>query len=279
MAERDRHLNAIARRQHRIVSTRRLLTLGFTDGGIRYRASNGDLTRLHHGVYLVGPPPPTREGRWLAAVIAAGDGALLSDNAAAKNWAIRSPDGSSLIDVVVPRHRKPSVKGVRVRRRAIHLEDRDTHRGIPTTSLERTLCDLACRLSIGDLKRVYEDADRIHGVDHAQLTRTVGRMPAGEAKRAMQTILGHDPTPASEARSKLERDFLDLVTEAGLPLYQRNVDVLGIDVDAFWPDHGLVVELQSIRFHTDPETFKSDHRKTLSSRPRDCGFSPSPMSR
>ena len=90
----------------------------------------------------------------------------------------------------------------------------------------------------------------------------------------MRRLLGYDPRPATETRSELEIAFLELVTAAGLPPYQRNVMVHGEDVDAYWPEANLVVELQSYTWHSDPDAFERDHakaRKAAARRVRSAG--------
>jgi len=129
------------------------------------------------------------------------------------------------------------------------------------TSGERTLCDLAIVLPYPDLKRAFERAERLGLIDHRKLREAVARMKGTQGAAAMRKLLGYDPRPATETRSELEIAFLELVTEAGLPPYQRNVSVHSHDVDAYWPESNLVVELQSYTWHSDPEAFERDHAK------------------
>ncbi len=260
-ATRELHLNAIAGRQHRIVSTRRLRSLGFGSSSLSRRLKDGRLTRMHNGVYLVGPGAPTRAGRWLAAVIAAGEGALLAGRAAAALQAMH-PYWGSRIDVVVPYARTASIYGVRVHRsRRLHPDDYAIEDGIPVTSPERTLVDLAAEVSPGDLKRAYERADELGLIDHRKLEEAVERAANSPGVGELRQLLGYDPTPINEVRSELERRFYRVVTAAGLPPYSRNVVVEGFEVDAYWSEAGLVVELQSLEFHTDREAFIRDHQR------------------
>ena len=261
MADRNAELNRIASRQHRIVTTRRLRCLGFSPSWVTRQIGDGEITRLHHKVYLVGPGPPSRKGRWLAAVLGAGEGALLCRTHAAALWGFAKARGSR-IDVVVPAHRRPKLMGVRVHRcRRIHQDDVSLVDSIPVTSAERSLCDLASVLPYADLKRAFERAERLRLLDHKKLRKAVERMEGTKGASTMRSLLGYDPRPAAETRSELEIAFLELVTNAGLPPYQRNVSVHGYDVDAYWPEANLVVELQSYTWHSDPEAFERDHAK------------------
>jgi very-short-patch-repair endonuclease len=228
------------------------------------------MTRLHHKVYLVGPGPPTRKGRWLAAVLAAGEGALLARTDAAALHDIAKSRGSR-IDVLIPAHRRRKLKDVRVHRcRRIHPDDISLVDSIPVTSIERTICDLASVLPYADLKRAFEEAERRHLVDHRKLGEAVERMRGMAGAAATRDLLGYDARPATETRSELEIAFLRLITDAGLPPYQRNVVVHGHEIDAYWPEADLVVELQSYTWHSDPEAFERDHAKLA--RLRVAGF-------
>ena len=260
MADRDAALNRIASRQHRIVTTKRLRSLGFTPPWVTRQVADGRISRLFQGVYLIGPGPPRQKGRWLAAVLAAGTGALLCRTQAAALWEIARPRGA--IEVLVPHYRKKKLPRVRIRRsRRIHPDDVSMVDSIPVTSVERTLCDLATGLPYADLKRAFEKAERLRLIDHGKLREAVERMHGSPGAATMRQLLGYDPRPGTETRSELEIAFLELNTAAGLPPYQRNVVVHGHDIDAYWPEANLVVELQSYTWHSDPEAFERDHAK------------------
>ena len=89
----DRTIAALAERQYGVVSRAQLTALGVTRGHIQRRVGSGRLLRLHPGVYAVGHRAPRREALWLAAVLACGDGAVLSYRSAAVLW--QSPIASS----------------------------------------------------------------------------------------------------------------------------------------------------------------------------------------
>ena len=98
----DQRLSRRAARQHGVVSTQHLYALGLSRRQVQERVRAARLHRIHRGVYAVATPNLTREGRFMAAVLAAGDGAALSHGSAAWLWGIR--DGLlSPIDVTVPR--------------------------------------------------------------------------------------------------------------------------------------------------------------------------------
>jgi predicted transcriptional regulator of viral defense system len=85
---REEAITALAARPHGVVARRQLTGLGFGRGGIRHRLSCGGLHRIHRGVYAVGHRQLSRHGRWIKAVLACGDGALLSHRSAAALWGL-----------------------------------------------------------------------------------------------------------------------------------------------------------------------------------------------
>jgi hypothetical protein len=74
----DVRLGKVAEAQHGVVSDAGLRALGLGRGGIARRTRTGRLYREHPGVCRVGQAPLTREGRFMAAVLACGEGAVLS---------------------------------------------------------------------------------------------------------------------------------------------------------------------------------------------------------
>ena len=133
--------------------------------------------------------------------------------------------------------------------------------GIRVTSPERTLLDLAGVLSITQLRRAYEQAERLRILDHGRLAAIVTRAKGRAGVAALRRVASIDPEPGTRLKSELERAFRDLVESSGLPPYLPNTVVAGHEVDAYWPQARLVVELQSRTWHTDPEAFEADHAK------------------
>jgi very-short-patch-repair endonuclease len=263
MSELDRRVVRQGGRHHRIVSGRQLNVIGLDKSAIARRVSEGRLTRLHHCVYLVGPPPPSLHGKWLAAVIACGDGAVLSHRHAAMLWDIRGTDRAD-VDVTVPGNARRQQAGITVHRtRSLHPDDTTIIDHIPVTSAERTLLDLADVLPPHQLQRAYEQAEKVRIIDHAKLRALAARSNGRRGLKQLLPLLEYDPIPATEAWSELERLFHDLVRAGGLPPYQRNVVIEGdpSPVDACWPQARLVVELQSYEHHSGRDEFERDHAK------------------
>ena len=185
----DSRLADLAARRHGVVSVAQLAQLGLDRWAIARRMKSGRLHRLHRGVYAVGHTALTREGRWLAAVLACGPGALLSHRSAAALWGLR-PTSAPKIDVTVPltsgRRSTDSITVHRGTRR------RMVHNNIPTTSPSCTLVDLA---AANLPRRQIEKA--------AETAEALGLLDAREVRGRLKAILAaHDLSTRTRARSK-----------------------------------------------------------------------------
>jgi very-short-patch-repair endonuclease len=248
----DRVIATLAASQHGVVAARQL---SLSRSALAHRVDRGSLHRVHQGVYAVGHLRLTREGRWMAAVLAYGPQALLSHRTAAALWNIGA--GASQIEVSTPscRHRRP---GIRTHRAPLHAEDHGICHGIPVTSVARTILDLSAVLKTEDrLARVVEDADRLQLFDLNALNRAIDRRPQARGARRLRAVMA-DYQGAEDTRSGLERDFLALIRRAKLPPPQVNVLVAGVLVDVHWPAWALVVELDGRTFHSSPRAFERD---------------------
>ncbi|MGI8511378.1 MAG: type IV toxin-antitoxin system AbiEi family antitoxin domain-containing protein, partial [Solirubrobacteraceae bacterium] len=129
----DGALGALAARQHGLVTARQLRSAGLGDSAVRRRVRAGRLHRIHRGVYAVGHPALSLKGRWLAAVMACGPGALLSHFSAAALWALRQT-GRVHVDVTSPTGAGRGLQGIDVHRsRTLLPSDGTTLDGIPVT--------------------------------------------------------------------------------------------------------------------------------------------------
>jgi len=229
----DTLITRLADRQHGVVARWQLIALGIHPTVIKRRAADGRLRRVHRGVYAVGPLD--RQGYWMAAVLAGGEGALLSHRDAAALWNLR-PTSHTAIDVTVVGTSRRSRRRLTIHSAAeIHPKDRAEVEGIPVTSVARTLLDLAEVVPTDNLRRAYEAAERHGLLDMHAVRELVARSNGRRGLSALLPLLDDDPREAVESKSDLESRFLDLVREAGLPLPQLNVLVDGFPVDAYWP--------------------------------------------
>ena len=182
----------------------------------------------------------------MAAVLAAGPGAVLSHRSAAHLWGLirRSP---SLVDVTTPRAPR-NVRGVAVHRtRRLTQEETTSHRGIPTTTVARTLTDFADRATTSEVRRVRHQAEIAYGITPSPIN---GRRGAARLK--------DEP---DRSRSKLERAFLRLCEERSLPPPENNAHVNGIEVDFLWRDQRVVVEVDGWEYHRTRHAFETDRAR------------------
>ena len=244
---------AFAQRQHGVIAAWQLVRLGFDAKALRYRAKVERLHRLHHGVYAVGHTKLTREGHWMAAVLAYGPDAVLSHRTAAALWEIGKSWGK--LDVTTPHSRRSRAR-IRAHTAPLPPEDLCRRSGIPVTSVARTILDVAGVLDEDRLTRVIEDAVRARLFHLPALDHAIARRPRARGVKRLRAVLAD--YRETDLRSELERDFRALIQQAGLPEPGYNVLVAGVLVDAFWPSWQLVVELDGRVYHTSPRAFERD---------------------
>ena len=254
---RDRALVRLAGRQHGVVTRTQLRDLGFGERTITRRIERGQLHPRHRGVYAVGRAELSPRGHRMAAVLAGGPSAVLSHRSAAEHWGLLQT-AQRQADVTVPGTSRAQRRSLRVHRARTLAPDEVTLLDrIPITSLARTFLDLAAVLSPARLVRAIEQADRLELLDGGAVMAVLARHPhhPGTAK-LRRVLVGYAGPP--DVRSELERDFVQFVTETGLPQPLLNVKVAGFTVDAYWPDWRLVVELDSRRYHSGHSAFETD---------------------
>lgn len=238
------------RRQHGVVTRDQLRELGFGRHAIAHRIEKGLLFPLRRGVYSVGRPELSDKGRWMAAVLACGDGAVLSHSSAAVLWRIGF-EMRSVIELSLPspsRRRRP---GLRIHRRP-SLQDHDTtiEYGIPVTTPVQTLIDLTPRLDRRRVERMINEADKYDLVHPPELRRALDQRAGEPGVAKLRRIL--DRRTFRLTKEELERRFLPLAAKAGLPVPLTGQIVNGFEVDFYWPELGLVVETDGLRYHRTP---------------------------
>ena len=257
----DHLIAALAWRHHGVVTREELRDLGLSDDAIDYRIAIGRLRVVHPGVYAVGHDRLAPEGRWLAAVRAAGKDAALSHRSAARLWDLLPWDGR--IEVTTPLNRRKRV-GIHFVRSSVASSERTIHRSIPVTTLSRTLFDLGA-VDPRRVPKALERADVLQLLDVRELQQLVDRHPRRPGTRAIRTALESVAAWRGITRSELEQRFRAIVEEAGLPLPDLNhrVDLgpLVIEADAVWPDARLIVELDGYAFHGTRAAFDRDRER------------------
>jgi len=233
-----------------VLTRRDLLALGFSAKGIRHRVASGRLHVIATGIYAVGRPELTPHGRWMAAVLLCGDGAMLSHRSAAQLWEIGHEEAGR-IDVTVRRKCEIRRKGLKVRGRP-SLDARSLARrhGIPVTDPVQTLIDLATELPPLRLERAVNEADKHDLVDPETLRRALGAHGGEPGVKKLATLLDRHTFRLSD--SDLEVLFRPLALSADLPAPLTKQWILDYEVDFWFPDHDLVVETDGLRYHRTP---------------------------
>ncbi len=189
---------------------------------LKVRLRAGRLHRLHRGVYAVGHRVISREARWMAAVLFAGPGAVLSHRSAAELWGVRNPS-SGAIEVTTPRKSRSS--GSIHRHFAVLAPDEVTeHRGIPVTSVPRTLFDLAGVSSADVVEHALRESEYLRLHDRLSLPDLLARYPGRRGSTTVRECLWRRRNlPIGRARSWLELEFLPFLRRNGLPRPRLNI--------------------------------------------------------
>lgn len=247
----------LATKQYGVVNRTQLAALGFGGRAIQIRLRDGRLHPLHRGVYAVGHERVNQRGHWLAAVLAGGDGALLSHGSAAALWGLQRPRWPI---EVTSRHGRRGRRGIVHHEGRIHPQDRAVRDGIPVTSVARTVFDLAEVVDEERVARLIEEADRLKLLQVRALEAVCERGQGRRAVRPIGRILACLHAP-DRKRSPLENRFAAFCRTHRLPPPATNVLVLGHEVDVLWPAARLTVELDSWEFHGHRAAFRHDRAR------------------
>lgn len=244
----DARLIRIASRQHGVISVAQLRQLGISWAALDRRLRAGRLHRLHRGVYAVGHTGLAKEGRWMAAVLAIGVGAVLSHRSAAELWGIASYDrrpveagghsGNGTIEVTVPSTSGRSPRaGISLHRSLTLSPDDCTRRlGVPVTKPARTLDDLRRALSQPELGTAIKQAEYIG-------------LPLGARFGSQQP------------HSELEARMLALCRRHRIPKPEMNVRVDRYVVDFLWRARRLIAEVDGWTAHRSRSAFEDDRAR------------------
>jgi hypothetical protein len=262
----EKVIAALATSAHGVVTRARLLEAGVTTKEIEQRLRTGALLREYPGVYRVGHRAPTTEARYLAAVLACGDRALLSGRAAGHLLAIlkgRAPPP----EVTAPTERR--IEGIVTKRARRGPRDATIWKGIPVTTVPRTLVDLSSLLSLKDLARACHEAGVKHGTTPRHVEAVLALRPSSHGSGKLRRVLNGD---VNVTLSKLEQRFLERLEEAGLPLPETNRAAGGRRVDCRWPERRLTVELDSYRYHSSKHAWEQDRHREREAHARGDDF-------
>jgi very-short-patch-repair endonuclease len=234
-----------------VVTREQLRELGYGRHAVDHRIAKGLLHPVRRGVFAVGRPEVTDKGRWMAAVLACGEGAVLSHSSAAALWRI-GQERRGLLEVSLPSSSRRRRPGIRIHRRPSLNPRRDltSEYGIPVTTPVQTLIDMTLRLDRSGVERMINEADRYNLTHPPQLREALDARAGEPGVAKLRHIL--DRRTFRLTKEELERRFLPLVREAGLPTPLTGQFVNEFEVDFYWPDLGLVVETDGLRYHRTP---------------------------
>ncbi|HVF77248.1 MAG TPA: type IV toxin-antitoxin system AbiEi family antitoxin domain-containing protein, partial [Solirubrobacteraceae bacterium] len=259
-------LEDLAARQHGAISRRQLTELGFTRHEIAGLNAAGWLHRVFPGVYALGRRSLGVRGRWMAAVLAGGPGALLSHRSSAALQGIRRTS-QALVEITVPSDRARAIPGIRTYRCAgLRSQDRALVDGIPCTSVALTLLGLAAATDRRQTGRACDEAE-VQGVfDMRAVEELLDRASGRRGIATLRAVLEEHVIGTTLTRSELEERALDVCRRARLPLPKVNEPVAcgpGVwhTVDFFWPQQHVILEADGHRYHRTRRCVERDRRR------------------
>jgi very-short-patch-repair endonuclease len=256
----SKEAEALAARQHGVISRGQLLGFGLSSAAIGRRLASGHFRSLHAGVYQIGP----LEGRCaieMAAVLAAGPEAVLSHRSALSLWELVPASARLPVHVSVLRGRGRRRPGIVFHHVRAPLDaDRTTLDGVPITSPLRSLVDAASSLGSRELATALAAAERIGLVTHADLADLDERYRGRRGMTLLRTLIQAEGDRGF-TRSEAEKRCLALLRNAGLPRPHTNVPVGPYELDCFWPDANVAVEVDGWAFHRTRSRFENNRRK------------------
>jgi very-short-patch-repair endonuclease len=207
----------------------------------------------HRGVYAVGHRHPAPEARWSAALLAYGDDAVLSMHASIALHGLGRPP--SVVTVALPRRARKQ-RGVRPHFLSTPFERDEVviRKGLRTTSIERTLLDLA---AIGEpIERLVAEATAKRLTSIAKLKSYAARRAGARGARRLRRCI-----EGRQTRSKAEEEFAAWLEAQGIPMPDFNVPFGPYTLDAVWPERRLVVEVDTYETHGTRHSFEADRER------------------
>lgn len=249
---RDVRVVELAGAQFNRVSRRQLLGLGLSDDAIAHRTAAGRFVIVEEGVLAIAPVLEHDEwGRWMGATLTS-PGTVLSHFSAAAAcglWSLRR------VFETVTREGSggPRRHGGLLVFRSTTLEGEvTTLRGVPITSVPRTVLDLSARVSDRALARVVREAVRLGLTTLEELADTLGRHRGRRGSRRLaRSLARYAGLPIERARSGAEVRAFEILRAAERPAPRLNAKIAGEEADLSWARDQLIVEIDGGPFHLD----------------------------
>jgi predicted transcriptional regulator of viral defense system/very-short-patch-repair endonuclease len=256
----QQRIATLAARQHGVVTRAQLLEIGVSPAAVTRRLKSGRLRVLHRGVYVLGPFGPDRAIE-MAAVLAGGSAAALSHTSALRLWDMLSTGARRPVHVSVPGTGRSGRPGIVFHRVAPLASDECTDvDGIRITAPGRTIVDVAGMLGSREVELALAAAEREGLIGGAELACLPDRYPRRPGMAMLRALLSEQTEPHF-TRSEAERRCLDLLRAAALPRPHTNVAIGPYEVDLFWPDDNVAIEIDGRKYHSSRQRFEGDRRK------------------
>jgi hypothetical protein len=227
------------------------------------RIGRGQLHEVFRGVFVVGVRRITRRGRWMAATLAAGEGAVLSHRSAARLWQLLPPV-AEWVDITCPPGRVVRRKGIVSHESPMQDDEREVVDGIPVTAPFRTIFDLAAVVGQRELERAWHEALVRELRAKVSLPVLLERYPGRRGTAALRALL-ESTEPETVTRNDFEEAFLALIDAYGLPRPRMNADLSlrgrFFEIDCLWERERIALELDSRGVHGTPKRFESDRQR------------------
>jgi predicted transcriptional regulator of viral defense system len=256
----------LAGAQNGVVTLEQLEALGFSRRTVQQRERSGRLHRVHQSVYSLTPGVMTERGKFMAAVLACGPGAVLSHRTAAYFWGLVD-SWEMPIDVTAPNRRGRSPKGVAAHRDgSLQPIDTTTRYGVPCTDVARTILDFAAVAPEWEVRKVVAQAEVLQILDKPKLRALLKRSRRRRGVARLRLILDSIHPQTKRTRSELERLFLEMCAKREVPEPEVNIWLPApngkrYQADFLWREARLIVEADSRRFHDTDSAFVDDRKR------------------
>jgi very-short-patch-repair endonuclease len=262
----DERIATVAGVQRGRVSRSQLLEAGLSRHAIAWMLASGRLIRLHAGVYAVGHMAEIPLGREVAALLACGPGSVLSHLTACGIWNSGGglPNRSTVDVTMVACETSRRRTGVVTHRSKLitHADVVVVHR-LRVTSPAWTLLDLAKIATEREAERALDEALARRLVSLTKLNDLLARTKLHGGQRPLGRLVRSHERPRALTRSEAEERMLALIRGANLPPAQLNVQVCGYEVDFYWPEKRLVIEVDGYAWHSSRTAFERDRHKGI----------------
>jgi very-short-patch-repair endonuclease len=259
----DAVIAALAERQHGVVARWQLAGRGIGRGVIEARLRRGSLHLVHRGVYAVGHARLDRWGRWMAAVLACGEDAVLSHRSAGRCWGLLRGSDNAGVDVSRPRGHRRRV-GILTHRANLPADERTVVDGVPVTTVPRTIFDIAALGNRREAERTLHEAEVQGLTDRLSLPDLLVRYPGYPGAPLLRELLGIG-SGGGATINDFEAVFADLVDRHQLPRPRFNPDLLvrgrHLRPDCVWDERRVIVELDGRAVHGTRRAFESDRER------------------